>query len=155
MKAKYLYRGLHDDEIAAKTLLPKKVGSFAEEALTPIKTPFTTGVNRDNAIRSHQKQKYGHPHTSGVSTTKSFGAAIGYATEKGTKDGVVAVINRDLFEKFNIKEEDTAQAHECLIPEDEEVILFDDVGAPMPKEIIEKFISVEKSCWAEKSGGRG
>ncbi len=154
MIAKYVYRGLNDDEKRAGTLLPKKIGPFAEEAMTPIKTPFTTGVNRDNAIRSHQKRKYGHYPTSGVSTTTSLIAAIGYATEKGTKDGIVAVINRDLLAKFNILEEDTLRANECLIPEDEEVILFDDVGTAMPKEIIVEFRSVKRLDWFENLPSR-
>ncbi|OIO38092.1 MAG: hypothetical protein AUJ72_03190 [Candidatus Omnitrophica bacterium CG1_02_46_14] len=149
MEENYLYRGLRPDEIEKGLLLPKKLGLglFAQEALTPIKTPFTTGKNLDNAIRSHQKWKHGHPPTSGVSTTTDLKAAVGYATHKGAHDGTIAFIKRNILAQCGIQETDTAQNHECLFPKDQEIILFDNVGNAMPKEIIDRFISVKLTEW--------
>lgn len=154
MKENFLYRGLRPEEIEQELLLPKKLGLglFVQEAITPIKTPFTTGKNLDNAVRSHQKWEYGHPLTSGVSTTTSFKAAIGYATHKGTHAGKIAFIKRKILAQHGIQEADTSQCHECLFPEDKEIILFDNIGDAMPREVIEKIITVKSTLW-QKIGG--
>jgi hypothetical protein len=84
-----------------------------------------------------------------VSTTTSYKAAIRYATNKGSKNGVIAVINRDKLVIFNIKEEDTSSGREPFKPEDNEIILFDDIGDPMPKEIIIRFEDIKSTDWIE------
>lgn len=148
----YLFRGLRREEIEKELLLPKELGLglFVQAALTPIKRPFTTGKNLDNAIRSHQKSEYGHPSTPGVSATTSFKAAVGYATKNGVDDGKVAFINRKILANYGIREADTSQNQECLFPEDKEIILFDDAGDPLPKEIIVKIEPVKSTDWTKE-----
>ena len=144
MKKNFLYRGLHDDEIKAKALIPKKRGHFLKELTTPFETPARTGLSRENAGRHHERYSDQSP---GVSTTTSYKAAIRYATNKGSKDGIVAVINRDKLGDFNIREEDTSNGRDAFKPEDSEIILFDDIGDQMPVEIIVRLDSVKSTDW--------
>ena len=107
--------------------------------------PATTGLNLENAVRNHQRRS---DQSSGVSTTTSYQAAIGYATNKGTKNGIVAVIKRDILAAFQIKEEDcAASGRRPLKLDDKEIILSDNTGNPMPRDIIEKLINIKSSLW--------
>ncbi len=144
MQDNLLYRGLHDDEIKAMALIPKKSGLFLQDLMTPFETPARTGTSRENAGRHHERYNNQSP---GVSTTTSYKAAIRYATNKGSKDGVVAVINRDKLAEFNIYEEDPADTRAAFKPDDNEIILFDDIGGQMPTEIIVRLHPVKSTDW--------
>lgn len=147
MKEIFLYRGLNDDEIKAQALIPKNRGQFLRELTTPFETPARTGVSRENAGRHHERHSDQSP---GVSTTTSYKAAIRYATNRGSKDGIVAVINRNKLGEFGIREEDTSNGRTAFKPEDNEIILFDDIGNKMPVEIIVRLDSVESTDWNEE-----
>ena len=144
MNKNILYRGLHKGEIIAKALIPKRRGPFLHELKTPFETPARTGLSRENAGRHKERHS---DQTSGVPTTTSYQAAIHYATNSGSKDGVIAVIDRDKLAMFNINEEDTSSGRAAYKPEDGEIILFDDIGDPMPKEIIIRFDCVKSTDW--------
>ena len=144
MKENFLYRGLHNDEIKTRALIPKKPGLFLHELETPFETPASTGVSRENAVSHHERYS---GQTSGVSTTTSYKAAIRYATNTGNKNGTIAVINRDKLVMFNIKEKDTSIGRTAFKPEDNEITLYDDIGDPMPKEIIVRFDCVKSIDW--------
>ena len=95
MSKNILYRGLHDDEIKAMTLIPKKPSSFLQELKTPFETPARTGLSRENAGRHHERYSDQSP---GVSTTTSYKAAIRYAHN-------VAQTRRNCLSSINTKHE--------------------------------------------------
>ena len=116
--------------------------------ITPFETPSQTGLSRENAGRYHERYS---DKSSGVSTTISYKSAIRYATNKGSKDGVIAVINRDKLADFNIHEEDLSAGRAAFKPEDKEITLFDDIGSQMPAEIIVRLDPVKSTDWNEEA----
>ena len=139
---RYLYKGLREEEIKLKQLIPKEQGIFMQHPKLPITFPINLGKTRENAARNHQKEKgAGDYKTSGVSTSTKIKIARKYATDEGKKNGFVAYILRNKLPHYKLKEYDVNnQCPEVLKPDDCEIILYDDAGKPMPKDIIEKII---------------
>lgn len=144
-----LYRGLRPPEIVARRLIPKRPEKFAQAAKLPVRLPFVLGSTIENAARNHQKAHGDLAtifETSGVSTTKNWRIAVGYATENGAHAGYVAVIRRGSLGVHGISEYDVvARCPEVIKPEDEEVILYGGDGSPFPSEIIDSIVKVEAS----------
>ncbi|HNV23759.1 MAG TPA: hypothetical protein PLH56_05425 [Candidatus Omnitrophota bacterium] len=141
----YLYRGLRQEEVDNGQLIAKEQGVFAQHPKLPICLPFSLEKNIINAVINHQKNNgLNEYNTSGVSTSTEIEIAKKYATEYYRRDGYVAYISRDKLRKYNIFEFDVkADCPEVANPEDHEVILYDNVGGAMPKEVIEKIEKIQ------------
>ena len=144
---KYLYRALRKEEIdAGNILIPKSQEPFRSYPRFGIDTrfPIVLRDTEEHAVRQHQWKQSGFP-TSGVSTTPHFEKAKFYA-----RDGIIVKINRQLFSKYRIKEYIVKKylgkfQDDIAAPEDDEIILVQENGAPFPKEIIEKVVKIDKS----------
>ncbi len=134
MRTGYLFRGINGAERQARALIPRTQGAFAQHPRLSLALPFTLGESASNAVRNHQKydpDDFPHP-TSGISTTRSLRMARYYATHKGERDGIVVAIDIARLDAAGLKRYDVTECGEVMKPEDEEVVLYDDLGEPIP-----------------------
>ena len=144
----YLYRGVNPELYKnGKGLSPKKVGDFKyrfkHNGIITHNGDARYGLCEHNAVLRHQLNQEGFP-TSGVSTTPHFERAKHYALANNTyKIGYVYKIDRNLLKKHKIKEYIVSKHIKYpSIPEDDEVILVDENGGELSKEIIIDIITV-------------
>jgi hypothetical protein len=138
MKMPFLYRALRFEEInAGYVLIPNSQEPFLAEARIGIDTrlPFQLGSTEEHAIRQHQWEQNGFP-TRGISTTPHFERAKYYARI----NKVIVKIDRKLFGKYRIKEyivkDWLLSPSDIAVPEDEEIILVQEVAGVFPQELI-------------------
>jgi len=139
--SKYLYRGLHKEEVdVGIKLIPKGIQTFKDLVLVVATSSGAydfENLGPQKAISDHIK---GLP-TSGVSTSTRKEVAIGYALSSSAEKQYVVTINREKGKAIGIKEivvKEILPLWAILKPDDEEVILTSDTGF-FPDEIIEKY----------------
>lgn len=141
----YLYRALRAIEIeAGNILIPKSQDPFKGEIKIEVDTrfPWTFGATEAHAVNQHQWKQNGFP-TRGISTTPHLERARFYAQA----NKVIVKIERSQFSKYRIREyvvkEWVALVLDIAIPEDDEIILVQEVDGAFPKEIICDVITLE------------
>ena len=137
-----LYRGISKEKFErdGRLLKPNIVGPFESTFSLDDGHCLDEGLTLDssvnNSVVKHQKDSGKYP-TSGISTTPLYERAKHYASHAGRKNGLIFVIDRNLFSEYNVDEFVVSDFVPIPnVPEDKEVILFTKDGRELLEEII-------------------
>lgn len=148
---RYLYRGIGGDvadNLILKALTPKEHGEFLyifkSDGVLRLDGSATLGKSLKNAILRHQLNQEGYP-TSGISTTPHKDRARIYALGKDRchNQGIILKIDRYVLSRYGVSEavvSDTVLSPS--VPEDDEVVLFDNSDRALPCQIVVKIETV-------------
>jgi hypothetical protein len=145
---RYLYRGVGgiaaEEDLIIKSLTPKAPGKFSYffkfDGTILLDGSATLGESEQNATLRHQLNQDGFP-TSGVSTTPHKDRSFFYACGPNGchKEGIILTIDRLRLSQCGVSEAVvSASVYSPSVPEDDEVILFDNSDDALPRQIVVK-----------------